>query len=100
MALDPAGQLAISTLRPTGCDHQSFPRVSPPEAVRALHHVRGFIPCRTKRTLPSPRPTLIPPEGTPGPPPRSPSPCREVTCLGWPTNIKPTPVSPLAPSAP
>src|SRR5262249_15017972 len=40
--------------------HQSGPRVSPPLGVRANHQVLGLMPPLTKRTLPSPRATLMP----------------------------------------
>ena len=41
--------------------YQSAPSVSPPAGVQAANQVLPVMPPETKRTLPSPKPALIPP---------------------------------------
>ena len=52
----PQGQLRFD-----GDQFQSLPSVSPPAGVQAANQVGPVTPAERKRTLPSPRPRLIPP---------------------------------------
>src|SRR5262245_29291153 len=45
---------------PLDSAYQSEPSVSPPSMVIAAHQVAGLTPVATRRTLPSPIPTLMP----------------------------------------